>query len=236
VLVIGLDSATNVAGLAIANEQEIIAEVHLNTNKNHSQRLMPTLDWLLKETGYELKDIDAYAVAYGPGSFTGLRIGLATVKALAHTQEKPVIGISTLDSLAHNLGGARGYICPILNARRNEVYSALYRGEGTSVERIGEYEAINPEILLEKLNQLDEYITFVGDGIAVYRDLIQAKLPKGILAQISNCNCRAAQVAMLGMKKLLEGNVSSPLDLEPVYLRQSEAEIKLNARLANEVK
>ncbi|NLK51025.1 MAG: tRNA (adenosine(37)-N6)-threonylcarbamoyltransferase complex dimerization subunit type 1 TsaB [Syntrophomonadaceae bacterium] len=153
-LVLGIDSATLVAGMAIMDEQHLVAEGFLQTRKTHSERLLPLIDQWLREAELTLADIGGIAVTVGPGSFTGLRIGLATAKGLAQATGKALVGIPTLDALALNLAGARGLICPILDARKSEVYTALYVSPvPDQVIRISPYLAISPEGMLDWLQE-----------------------------------------------------------------------------------
>ncbi|MDS1029204.1 tRNA (adenosine(37)-N6)-threonylcarbamoyltransferase complex dimerization subunit type 1 TsaB [Bacillota bacterium LX-D] len=223
--VLGLDSATNVGSVALVEEGRLLAEVTFNIKKNHSERLMPMLAWMLEEAQLSLKDLDGFAVAAGPGSFTGLRIGLATMKALAYVEQKPLLAISTLDGLAANLGNQEGLICPILNAGKNEVYTALYRWESDDLQRISEYLAISPEGLLSILQKKQEQVTFLGDGVPIYGNFLQEKYPQARFTAATNSLCRASQIADLGLKKLQAGEIADTFTLEPIYIRASEAEV-----------
>lgn len=224
--ILGLDSATNVASVAVVEDDKLLAEMIFNTSKTHSQRLMPMLAWMLNEAQLELKDLDGLAVAVGPGSFTGLRIGLATIKALAYVQGLPILAVPTLDGLAANLEGTEGLVCPILNARKGEVYAAVYRWNGSSQERMSGYWALSPEKLIERLRSYQEQITFLGDGVPVYGEQLLKELPQARLAACTHSLCRAGQIARLGLKKLQAGEVSDCFTLEPLYIRESEAEVK----------
>jgi tRNA threonylcarbamoyladenosine biosynthesis protein TsaB len=231
--VMGLDSATNVASVAIVENNKLLAELTFNTIKNHSQRLMPMLAWMLEETKLTLDDLDGFAVAVGPGSFTGLRIGLATIKAMAHVQNKPVLAVPTLDGLAANLEGTSGTICPILNARRNEVYSALYRWNGSYNERLTDYMALGLEPLAAMLKKEGEMITFLGDGVEAYQETLADMLPGAHFAASSNSICRAAQIARLGLERLKQGKIADYYSLEPLYIRKSQAEVKWQEKHPN---
>ncbi|WP_227764694.1 tRNA (adenosine(37)-N6)-threonylcarbamoyltransferase complex dimerization subunit type 1 TsaB [Zhaonella formicivorans] len=223
--VLGLDSATNVASVAVVEEDRLIAELTFNTKKNHSQRLMPMLSWMLEEAQITLDELDGLAVAVGPGSFTGLRIGLATIKALAHVKDKPVLPVPTLDGLAANLEGSAGLICPVLNARKNEVYAAIYRWDGVQNQRLSPYLAVAPELLIARLRDFNETVTFLGDAVPIYGDQLLRALPEAKVAAATNALCRAAQIARLGLKKLQSGQVGDYFTLEPLYIRASEAEV-----------
>ena len=231
--VLGLDSATNVASVAIVEDQKLLAEVTFNSKKNHSARLMPMLAWMLEEVQLTLDDLSGFAVAVGPGSFTGLRIGLATVKGLAHVKNKPVLAVPTLDGLAANLEGNRGLICPILNARKNEVYTALYRWDGSENRRLTNYMAVNLETLVAYIEKEGDEVTFLGDGVPVYQETLLKMLPNARFAPSSNAICRGAQIARLGLEKLERGEVADYYSLEPLYIRESEAEVKWREKQQN---
>jgi len=227
VKILGIDTATKVAGVGIVDETGVLAESWLNTGKTHSQRLLPLLDNLLKTADISWDDIYGLAVTIGPGSFTGLRIGIATVQGLAQVLDKPVQGIVSLDALAENLTGVPGLICPILDARKNEVYTALYRYQDNQIERLSSYRALAPEVLLKELIPLEERVTFLGDGVYVYRDLIENYLrERAFFAPATQNLLRAAVVAGLGLKKFSQGQTGSLFEIKPFYLRPSEAEVK----------
>ncbi|ATW25570.1 tRNA (adenosine(37)-N6)-threonylcarbamoyltransferase complex dimerization subunit type 1 TsaB [Candidatus Formimonas warabiya] len=225
--ILAIDTATKVAGIAIVDENGVLAESWLNTGKTHSQRLLPMLEGMLSNADISWEEIHGFAVTVGPGSFTGLRIGLATVKGLAQVLDKPFVGIVSLDALAHNITMVPGLICPMLDARKNEVYTALYRDDAGSILRLSPYRAVAPHLLLEELSRLNERVTFLGDAVAVYRDLIEKSLPnKAFFAPPTRNLLRASEVAFLGLNKLQQGEKTNIHDVKPFYLRPSEAEVK----------
>lgn len=225
--VLGIDTATKTAGIGITDETGVIAESFLNTGKTHSQRMLPLMDDLLKNSDITWDEIYGLAVTVGPGSFTGLRIGLATIQGLAQVLNKPVAGIITLDALVHNLQGVYGLLCPILDARKNEVYTALYRGSGNDITRLSDYRAVIPEKLMEELLLLNERVTFLGDGVPVYGDLISESLKeKAFFAPLTHNLLRGAMVADLGLKKFQQGKTTNHFEIKPFYIRVSEAEAK----------
>lgn len=225
--VLAIESATNVAGLALVAEEKVIAEATLNTGKTHSQRLMPMLARLLEEAELELADLDGIVVSGGPGSFTGLRIGMATAKGLAYAAQKPLVTVSTLDSLALNCAGRSELICPILNARRNEVYSAVYRVDSPGeLQFVMPYGALPPKELIAFFRQREEPVVFLGDGVPVFGDLLLQELgPRCELASPLDSLPRAAALGWLGIKKLKNGEVADLITAKPFYIRPSEAEV-----------
>lgn len=233
--VLAVDSSTTVAGVAVVEDDKLVVETFLNTTKTHSQRLMPMLDATLREADLTLADINALAVSIGPGSFTGLRIGLATVKGLAQATGKPIIGIPTLDALAMNAAGLPGQICPILDARKNEVYTAVYQSvDPGQVNRMSDYMAISPAELVAYLKESwgQSPVTFLGDATPVYRDMLTTALGDQTRWVLPTHNLiRAGQIAYLGRQKLAAGERDSYLTIKPLYIRQSEAEVKWQMKM-----
>lgn len=223
--ILALDSSGLVATVAILEDDQTIAEYTVNYKKTHSQTLLPMLDEIVKMTEFDLSTIDAIAVAGGPGSFTGLRIGAATAKGLGLALKKPLIHVPTVDGMAYGLFGYTGLVCPIMDARRSQVYTGLYRFQN------GEFEIVEPQMaiavseLIEKLNQYGEKVTFLGDGVPAYK----AQLTEGLeiehaFAPAHMNRQRAAAVAALGMKYFEEGKVETAMEHRPDYLRLSQAE------------
>lgn len=225
--VLAIESATSVAALAIVEENAVVAEAVLNTGKTHSQRLMPMLGKLLEEADLELQDLDGIVVSGGPGSFTGLRIGLATAKGLAYASQKPLVTVSTLDSLAYNVKGYPHLICPILNARRNEVYTAVYRDAGEELEMVMTYAALSPAELVNRLLPLAEPVMFLGDAVPLLGTYLREQLgSQAQLATIFASLPSAAVLGWLGLQKLKKGQVADLVAAKPLYIRPSEAEVK----------
>jgi len=234
--ILALDSSGLVATVAIVEEEQILAEYTVNYKKTHSQTLLPMLDEIVKMTEFDLNTLDAIAVAGGPGSFTGLRIGSATAKGLGLALNKPLIHIPTVDGLAYNLYGNSGLLCPIMDARRNQVYTGLYRFEGEQFEIVEEQMAISLEELIGKLNAYGEKVTFLGDGVPVY----QTQLKEGLqteyhFAPAHKNRQSAAAVGALAMQYLKEGKTETAMEHQPDYLRLSQAErerAEKNAKLS----
>ena len=219
---LAIDTSATALSAAIVNEKGLLGEFALNTGKNHSLGLLPLLESLLHNAGLSLQDMDAFAVTIGPGSFTGLRIGLATAKAWGDATGKPLIGISSTDALAR-AAGQEGYVCPLLDARRDQVYTALYRGG----ERLWPDLAIAPLELAERLAELAEPVYCLGDGLAPYEEELRQRLGQQLRpVQKERQLVMASAAAMLGLEKYQRGEISAPETLLPVYLRLSEAEEK----------
>jgi tRNA threonylcarbamoyladenosine biosynthesis protein TsaB len=223
--ILGVDTSTSWGSLGIIDDDAVVAEYALFREETHSARLVPAIQALLKEARLDLTEIDGLAISLGPGSFTGLRVGLSTVKGLALAAEKPVVGIPTLDALASNLPFAPYLICPLLDARKGEVYFALYKnGGGGQLERLTPYQVLSPFGLLEKI-PLQETV-FLGDGAEVYGELIEEHLgEKALFAPPHLKFLRGSTVAELGLGRIMQGESDDIASLVPIYVRPSDAEI-----------
>ena len=230
--ILALDSSGMVASVAIAEDDILIAEYTVNYKKTHSQTLLPMLDEIVKMTEQKLGELDAIAVAGGPGSFTGLRIGSATAKGLGMALDKPLIHIPTLEAMAYNFYGYDRPICPMMDARRNQVYTGIYQFDGENLNIILDQSALAIEEITARLNDLGCPIILLGDGIPVYKDLLEEKLKVDVIYAPANMNRqRAASVAVLGMKYLKAGKTETAAMHVPDYLRVSQAERERKARL-----
>lgn len=222
--ILGIESSSLVASVAIVEDGITMAEYTANFKKTHSQTLLPMIDEMVNLLGIELSTLDAIAVSGGPGSFTGLRIGSATAKGLGLALDKPLIHIPTLDATAYGLYGTSALICPIMDARRNQVYTGLYRFE-KEFTVVMEQDALDMDALIEKLNSMGERVIFLGDGVPVYRSLIEEKLSVPFDFAPANVNRqRAASVAALGATYFAEGKTETAMEHKPDYLRKSQAE------------
>ncbi len=223
--VLGIESATPVAAVAVAGDGVILAERMVFNQRTHSVNLLPMIKSVLEESGVGKNGLGGIAVSGGPGSFTGLRIGMSTAKSLAQVLGLHVAGISTLTSLAYPLAGRGCFICPVLNARKNEVYTSVYDNKDVLTRLAGPM-AVHPEKLVEILLDLDGPVIFAGDGVSQYAGVFKAGL--GHLASFASSMSnypRGAAVAELGLAAFREGRGVSPADLCPEYIRPSEAEV-----------
>ena len=231
--VLALDSSGIVASVAIVEDDTLVAEYTVNYKKTHSQTLLPMLDEIVKMTELDLKTIDAIAVAKGPGSFTGLRIGSATAKGLGLALKKPLIAIPTVEGLAYNLYDISGLICPIMDARRKQVYTGIYRFTDHQLKVVEDQMAVPMETVIEKLNQYGEAVTFLGDGVPVFHELIAEKMTVPYSFAPAHVNKqRAAAVATLGEIYYRQGKTETAMEHVPDYLRVSQAERERAAREA----
>jgi len=230
VKVLALETATTAGSAAILDDEDgPIGEVRVNIKVAHAERLMPSIDWLLKSSHISIHDIDAFAVSIGPGSFTGLRIGLSTVKGFSYATQKPVIPVPTLDAFARTLPFCEYFICPMLDARKNEIYTGLYKWKKGICEKIIPETAINPP---DFLKEIKGQTVFTGDGVRIYKELIINILgDDAIFAPPSKMSPSASNVAQIALEKLKEGIAIDPITLTPFYIRKSEAEIKGNVKI-----
>jgi tRNA threonylcarbamoyladenosine biosynthesis protein TsaB len=227
VFVLGIDTSTRVAGAAVAGEDRLISERFVHNLQTHSQNIIPMIGQIMDDAGIKPPDLHGIAVTGGPGSFTGLRIGMSVAKTMGLTLGLPVIGISTLKALAWNLYRVEGLICPILDAKKNEVYTCAYRSGDSGLDEVFGPAALNPEQLIARLAEFgEEKVHFLGDGVPVYGDVFKAELgQRAFFAPMLNAFPRASAVAELGLVKLRAGFDADSTFLQPVYLRRSEAEV-----------
>lgn len=223
--ILGLDSSGIVASVAVVEDDVLIAEYTVNYKKTHSQTLLPMLDEIVKMTELDLNSVDAIAVAAGPGSFTGLRIGSATAKGLGLALKKPLVAIPTVEGLAYNLYDTQGIICPIMDARRKQVYTGIYCFEDHRLRVMEDQMAVPMEELISKLNKLGQPVTFLGDGVPVFGEMIRRELAVPFAFAPAHVNKqRAAAVAALGLEYYREGKTQTAMEHVPDYLRVSQAE------------
>ena len=234
-IILSIDSSTPVAGIAVSDGMQLLGEITLNTKNTHSEKLMPLVKHLLDELALSVNDLDAIAVTQGPGSFTGLRIGMATAKGLAQGAGKKLIAVPTLDCLAQNLLHYPGIICPIMNAQKKQVYTAIYRSGRDKLERLSDYQAIAVEQLAVQLKELKEDVWFVGDGVAAFADMFQELLGDACrFADGHNILPRAGALAMLAAERASEEQFDDLYQAELIYIRKSEAEVQWEARQQNQ--
>lgn len=234
--VLALDSSGLVASAAIVEGDAwgstLLAEYTVNHKKTHSQTLLPMLDEIVRMIELDLKEIDAIAVAAGPGSFTGLRIGSATAKGLGLVLGRPLAAVPTLDGLAYNLYGTEKVICPLMDARRDQVYTGIYEFQDGRLVRIEEPMAVDIRVIAEKLCALGRDVIFLGDGVPVYRnrltEVLMAELcaagRRHFYAPAHLNRQRAGAIGTLALQYLREGKLQTAAEHQPDYLRLSQAE------------
>lgn len=230
--ILGVDSSGLAASAAVLSGDTVVAEFTVNNKKTHSQTLLPMIKEVVDFSGIPLEELDAIAVAAGPGSFTGLRIGSSTVKGLGLVLDKPIIPVPTLEGLAYQLAESDGFICPIMDARRNQVYTGVYEmREGQMVEVMDQC-AMDIHDLLKELSQYPVKVHFLGDGVPVYEEIIRKEIVNEYsFAPAHMSRQRAAAVATLGALYYHQGRVETAAEHRPVYLRKSQAEREREERL-----
>lgn len=223
--ILALDSSGLVASVAVMEDDTMLAEFTMNYKKTHSQTLLPMLDEMAKMIELDLNTVDAIAVAGGPGSFTGLRIGSATAKGLGLALHKPLISIPTVDGLAYNLCGTEKIVCPLMDARRNQVYTGIYEFEGNILKVMEPQMAVDISVIAEKLNTLGREVIFLGDGYPVYEKKLEELMRIPYMAAPAHLSRqRAGALGTLALAYAKEGKLESAADHQPDYLRLSQAE------------
>ena len=223
-LILAFETSAKAASVALLDDKKLLGESYQNTGLTHSQTLMLMAQDLLKSCGFGPKDVTHLAVAAGPGSFTGIRIGVAAAKGFAWGAELPCYGVSTLEAMAAQLGAWQGYICPVMDARRSQVYNALFRVECGKCTRIRDDRAISLQDLGAELQNLMEPVFLVGDGSNLCYNTLLESVPALVLPAEHRMHQRAAGVALVAREKILRGEAGNAGELTPNYLRLSQAE------------
>ena len=221
---LAVDTSTSTGGVALVLDDKVVAALAVTTKRTHAKRLMVGVDTVLRMARMHITQCDGYVVTLGPGSFTGLRIGISTIKGFGFATGKPIAGVSTLDVLAHPFSGIPQPVCPMIDARKEQVFTALYKhdekkGWGVQVREA----AVHPLVWLEHIH---EPCLFVGDGAVAYRTLIEKQLGKrALFASPCQNTPRADVLAEIGLHRFKQGRVSDAAQIVPHYLRKSDAEI-----------
>ena len=223
--ILGIDTSTPIGSVALIDEDNLVAEHTLNIVQAHSSRLMPAIDTVLKWGDLTAEDLDGCAVGIGPGSFTGVRIGVATIKSLCYALDKPIVGVSTLEAVAYNLRWTHGVICPLFDARRSEVYCAIFQG-GAEWQRLSEDLCLPIDGFLDQLGEttaqrrVPTTFNFVGDGLLTYGDAVRERLGERVHFADAIFNVpRGATIAHLGRQRLRNDDVDDYWTLVPNYVR-----------------
>lgn len=227
--ILAIDTSTMLGGVAIMEDERLIAESRLNIKSTHSERLMTEIEHCLKRAELSISNIDVFAVAIGPGSFTGLRIGLSTVKGFSYAVGKPIVAVPTMEALAWNFPYSEYPVCTLLDARKREVYAAVFKWEKDGFVRLVKETVSNPEDFLNNLSDLSGYDKFIfaGEGADLYeKNIVKHFAEKAVFASPDKMVPLPSNVAMLGFQKALNKDFSEPVNLAPLYIRKSEAEIK----------
>ena len=228
--ILAFETSAKAASVALTDGGKLLAESYQNTGMTHSQTLMVMAQELLKTCGLCPKDVEAVAVASGPGSFTGVRIGVAAAKGFAWGGELPCYGVSTLEAMARNLGIWQGYVVPAMDARRSQVYTAIFHTQKCVLTRLEEDMAISLEELREKIKNFEESIFLVGDGALLCYNTLLEEVPALVLPPEDRMLQRAAGVALAAQAMADAGDPGKAAELTPNYLRLSQAERERAAR------
>lgn len=239
---LSIETSTLLGGIAIIDEKlGLIAESRLNVKTTHSERLLPEIDHVLKMSSLKIKDMDFFSVSIGPGSFTGLRIGLSTAKGLSFSSGKPIVAVPTLEAFAWHFPYCRYPICIMLDARKKEVYTSIFIWYESECKKILTEVSINPNDLIKIINESiihksniknykeknESKILFTGEGALLYKDIIKDNLGDlALFAPSDKMIPSPANVGLLGLKKAEKEEFSDPITLSPLYIRKSEAELK----------
>jgi tRNA threonylcarbamoyladenosine biosynthesis protein TsaB len=226
-MILGIEASTEVSSVALCGEEGLRSEYTLCRKVTHSEQLLPVVHRVLDDAEVTWEGIRAVAVSVGPGSFTGLRVAVSTAKGLAYAAKKPVVPVSSLLGLAHRFAATQLPICVLLDARKGEVYTALFRSREGVVHRISPERAVSPEKLCEEIR---ETTLFVGEGALKYRSLLEERIPSYTVIVPGSINLlSAASIGEIGLQKVNAGQIIDPAELVPNYIRRSEAEMNLKS-------
>lgn len=229
-VVIGIETATEVLSVAILHREKILAEYYINSSRNHSNLLLPTIESLVKKSKLKLDRLNLIAVSIGPGSFTGLRVGISLAKGLAFSLNIPLIGVPTLDALSEKVtsgSGEQHLICPILDAKKNQIYSALYRYKNKELKKLTEYLSIGFDDLCNLIDEIrkknKENIIFTGEGVSIYREKLKERFSEFVSFVFDNQRLtNAVSIAKIGIERFKKGKCDSIYNLIPLYVRKPD--------------
>lgn len=223
--ILAIDTSGQNCSVAIIDEEKVICDFNLSIGTTHSESLLPMIDEVCKTSKIDLSEVDVLACGIGPGSFTGLRIGIATIKGFALAQNKNVIGVPTLDALAYNIANFDGLICSVLDARNNNVYAGIYKYENDKVILQDDYITENLDTLIDILKSKNEKVMFVGDGAVSFKEKLKEALnEKALFAPLHLNNQLSSSVAKAALDRALVNDFDNSDTLNPMYLKKSQAE------------
>ena len=225
--ILAIDTSSKICSVSILENDNIIMEKHTNDEKTHSQNLMPLLDELLKQTNLSLDQIDLLACCQGPGSFTGIRIGIATVKAFSDAKKIPVVGVTSLEALAYNIQNT-GLIVSLIDAKNNNVYYSLFSYDGKVYSQIGDFRADNIHNILNELSIYDDALTFVGDATVIFKNDITQYIKNPLFASDEQNIQTSISIGKSAYNKFKKGIYGDSNSISPIYLRKSQAERHLD--------
>jgi len=229
--ILAVDTSATSASVCVAQENKIIGEFSINTSLTHSQTLVPMIEQVSEKTGISLDNIDVIAVNAGPGSFTGVRIGVAAVKGIAFSRNIPCVSVSTLESMAYNMLDNECIVCAVMDARCSQVYNALFKISNGKVERLIDDRALSLADLKLDLQKYSDKIILVGDGAEITFNYLENSLQNVFLASLNNRIQKASSIACVAFEKVKKHETITAFELMPVYLRLPQAQRELNKRL-----
>lgn len=229
-IVLSMDSSSLVTTVALLKDEHLLGEFTLNFKREHSVILMEKIEMLLKDCNIDISEVDGFVVSKGPGSFTGLRIGMATVKGLSAGSNKPYISVSSLDALAYSLSTFDGIICPIMDALRDSVFTCMYKSSNGKLEKVIDYSALSLDELVEELKEKNESVIFTGDGVYKYKEYLLEKLPNAKFAPNHLSVVKASSLGEIGMELLKSGQCDD-INSSPLYLKKPQAVRELEQRM-----
>ena len=225
--ILAVDTSSKICSVAVLEDDNVILEKHTSDEKTHSQNLMPLIDELFKETKLCLNDINLLTCCQGPGSFTGIRIGIATIKAFSDAKNIPVVGVTSLESLAYNINQT-GLVVSLIDAKNNNVYYSLHSFDGKIYKQIGDYKSDNIQNILDSLSIYDDSLIFVGDGSVVHKDKIQTYIKNPIFASDEQNLQTSISIGKSAYNKFTNGIYGNSDFILPIYLKKSQAERNLD--------
>ncbi|MCC5912275.1 MAG: tRNA (adenosine(37)-N6)-threonylcarbamoyltransferase complex dimerization subunit type 1 TsaB [Clostridiaceae bacterium] len=232
--ILALDTSSTVATVAVMDGEKLVGEYILNHKRTHSQKLMPMVDEILKSCDLTPKEMDVFGVSLGPGSFTGLRIGIASIKAMAQSLNKPVVGVSALEAMAFNLIYCKEMICPIIDAQRDMVYAGVYQWQQENLENTMEDQVLPIEDLLKFLKDKEEKIVFVGDAVEKFKELIVEKIGNlAVFPPSAIAMPRASSIGEITRVRAVKGEIQDFSEVLPIYMRKSQAEKQWEEKMKN---
>lgn len=233
--VLSIDCSTKCASCCVLEDETVLGEVSFNYKKSHSIILMPMIEYLLSNLDLSINSMDGFVISKGPGSFTGLRIGVATVKGLSQGTGKPFVGVSSLNSLAYNMAYCSGIVCPIIDALRNNVYCSIYKFEGEKLQMMKEDSIISINELIKFLSTQNQPICFVGNAVPLFKEQLLNELKNVVFAPPHLNFTNASSLGLLGMALLNKGVTDDLYTFSPEYLRIPQAEREYNKRMADRI-
>lgn len=230
-LVLGIETSTPQASVSIGSEQGVVGACLLSRGATAAEFLLPAVEFLMSQAGLSFRNLFAVAVGLGPGLFTGLRVGIATAKTLAHALSIPIVGAPSLDLLAYDARYSGKVICPVIDARRKEVFFAFYRQVPGGVTRVGDYSVGSPQRLAAEIESGGEEVLLIGHGALLYRPELE-QIKRVDFASMANAFPRSTSLIELALPRLFREDFDPLFDIEPMYMRRSDAEINWERRLA----